>query len=274
MPLLFFILTDDNLNWYDLLPERTREVKKKMNQSKKSELPFRPKEHAEDYILSRILSGHYPPGSLLPGERILSEEMGVTRPTLRETLHRLAGEGWLLIRHGKPTLVNDYWKTGGLGLLNTMTRYGAYLPDTMIGHLLDARAAIMPKIALQAAIHGSDALLLFLSQAATIKDTATAFTRFDWELQKRFAGESGNPLSLMLLNSFESLFFTMGQIYFNDPKGRKASAAYYRRLAPALETSPEAVESLVRDEMVRARELWSEIEKPSVSQTKSAQGAI
>ena len=166
--------------------------------------------------------------------------------------------------------MNDYWKTGGLGILNTMTRYGDYLPDAIIGHLLDARAVIMPKIAFQAVILDAEPLLLFLSQAETIQDAAETFTRYDWELQRRFAEASGNPLSLMLINSFENLFFTMGRIYFNDPRGRSASAAYYGNLIIALKNGPEEVERLVREEMVRARELWSEITSPSISKPKSS----
>lgn len=230
-----------------------------MNQTPKKTLPFRPKEHAEDYILSKILSGLYPPESMIPSERALAEEIGVTRPTLRETLHRLAGEGWLIIRHGKPTLVNDYWNKGGLGLLNTMARYGKYLPENVIDHLMSARAAILPGIAFQSASRAPETILDFATQAASLKNMAKAYARFDWDLQKLFARESGNPFSLMLLNSFETLFLSMAQIYFSHSIGKNSSAAYYKALVPAIKEGPGAVEILVRQEMVKAREIWSEL---------------
>ena len=56
------------------------------------EAPKRPVEHAEDHLITAILDGTFPPGSTLPGERELSAQLGVTRPTLREVLRRLEGD--------------------------------------------------------------------------------------------------------------------------------------------------------------------------------------
>lgn len=61
-------------------------------------------------LLTSILNGVYPSGSTLPNARNLSAEISATRPTLRETLQRLANEGWIRIQHGKPTVVNDFWE--------------------------------------------------------------------------------------------------------------------------------------------------------------------
>ncbi len=41
----------------------------------------------------------------LPGERLLAEQIGVSRPTLRAALTLLQGEGLLAIQHGRPTLI-------------------------------------------------------------------------------------------------------------------------------------------------------------------------
>lgn len=57
---------------------------------------------AEEYIIESIWNNRFPPGTILPAERELSELIGVTRTTLREVLQRLARDGWLTIQHGKP----------------------------------------------------------------------------------------------------------------------------------------------------------------------------
>ena len=77
---------------------------------------------AEEYIVESIWSGRFPPGTILPAERELSELIGVTRTTLREVLQRLARDGWLTIQHGKPTKVNNFWETCGLNILETLAR--------------------------------------------------------------------------------------------------------------------------------------------------------
>ena len=77
---------------------------------------------AEEYIIESIWNNRFPPGSILPAERELSELIGVTRTTLREVLQRLARDGWLTIQHGKPTKVNNFWETSGLNILETLAR--------------------------------------------------------------------------------------------------------------------------------------------------------
>ena len=63
----------------------------------KSKPWFDPTQHVEKYLVTALLDGTYAPGAALPSERSLANEIGVTRPTLRETLQRLANEGWITI---------------------------------------------------------------------------------------------------------------------------------------------------------------------------------
>ncbi|UMX54673.1 GntR family transcriptional regulator [Escherichia coli] len=50
---------------------------------------------AEEYIIESIWNNRFPPGTILPAERELSNLVGVTRTTLREVLQRLA-QRWLV----------------------------------------------------------------------------------------------------------------------------------------------------------------------------------
>ena len=67
-------------------------------------------------IIALIASGAYSQGQRLPAERELATQLGVTRPTLREVLQRLARDGWIEIRHGRSTRVRNYWQEGKLGV--------------------------------------------------------------------------------------------------------------------------------------------------------------
>ncbi len=53
-----------------------------------------------------ILEGNLKPGERLPGERALAEEFGVSRPSLREAVQKLAARGLLTVRHGGGTFVS------------------------------------------------------------------------------------------------------------------------------------------------------------------------
>ena len=185
--------------------------------------PFRPARFTEQRLITAILDGTYPPGSALPAERRLAEQFGVTRPTIRETLQRLAAEGWVTIRHGKSTRVNDFWETGGLSLLGTLARYGDFLPGDLILHLLKFRINLMPPIARDAIFRKPEKVRAYLADRDKLPQQARSFTKFDWGLQMLLAKHSGNPVYPLILNDFSYVFDTLARFYFSRPEAREAS---------------------------------------------------
>src|SRR5215216_5276456 len=107
-------------------------------------LPLRPMETAEHRLIARILDGTYPIGMRLPPERDLAAQLGVTRPTLREAIRHLEQEGWLRVHHGKPTMVQDFWREGGLGVLTRIISHQGVIHSDFITNLLELRLLIAP----------------------------------------------------------------------------------------------------------------------------------
>jgi GntR family transcriptional regulator len=60
----------------------------------------------KDKLLNRILTGVYKPEERLPSERELSEELNISRMTVREALKALVNEGYIYTQVGKGTYVN------------------------------------------------------------------------------------------------------------------------------------------------------------------------
>lgn len=219
---------------------------------------MKPAEYAEHLLITSILKGDFKPGTFLPGERTLAEELGITRPTLRETLQRMAREGWFKIRHGKPTLVNDYLAEGGMGLLSTLVKYGEYLPETFIGHFLNIRCMFIPFLAKKTVIKNPEILLEYLEECGELTEDPEKFMEYDWELQRLMATMSGNPLYRMILNDFNDLYRSMGIEYFKFENARLSSLKYYEKLIHAVrERDAGAVELIVRDVMDEAIEIWN-----------------
>jgi len=221
--------------------------------------PFRPAEHVEKFLITGILDGTYPTGSALPNERALAVHLGVTRPTLRETLRRLAGEGWITIHHGKPTIINDYWQEGGLGLLSTLSRYADFLPKGFITHLLEVRLTMLPPLAGRAAVYQPQVIMQYLSNAHGLAEDAQAFSEFDWKLQMLMARNSRNPVFSLILNDFSSIFRNMALIYFSDQSARRATRTFYRELGQAIETDTGTVEGIVKTAMEQSIAIWQEV---------------
>lgn len=212
-------------------------------------------EQIEQSIVTAILEGELPPGSALPSERDLAQQLGVTRPTLRETLKQLASEGWLNIQHGRPTLVADYWREGGLGVLRTLAKHGDLLSPELIGHLLEFRASLQPVIAQLAAKRNPQALLDYLVKMSDLADQARDYVEFDWQLQVLMAELSGNPIYRLVINDFAQAFSVLGGFYFAKPEDRKRSRSYYQSLIRALHKR-RSVEKVVRRAMEESAQVW------------------
>lgn len=261
--LVFFIFRSEKfldrqrVNWYDLLPIIGTDTSKLM----KTETLLHPSEFTEHKILTAILDGSYPPDSTLPGERELASQIGVTRPTLRETLQRLAGEGWITIQHGRPTRVNDYWRTGGLSLLGTLSKYARFLPAGRILNLLEFRCDLFPAIAAKAAANDKDAILEYLRGVSELTPDPIRFADFDWELQVLSARNAGNPIYNLIINDFEGMFKFIGRLYFESPRARNTSLKYYRNLSKAVAKGDDTVRRVVSTAMKESVKLWKSLNK-------------
>lgn len=80
-----------------------------MNQSSGLTPPNRQRvdEQIATSIAEAILDGAFPPGSALPPERELAEQLGVNRTSLRQALARLQHTGLIEARHGSGNVVRD-----------------------------------------------------------------------------------------------------------------------------------------------------------------------
>jgi GntR family transcriptional regulator, negative regulator for fad regulon and positive regulator of fabA len=220
--------------------------------------PQRPAAHAEQALLTDILDGTYPPGSALPAERDLAGRLGVTRPTLRETLQRLARDGWLTIRQGKPTLVNDYWREGGLKVLEALVCYGNRLPADFVPHLLQVRLDLAPAYTRAAVQRAASQVADVLAHAADLHDTPEAFATYDWTLHRTLTIASGNPVYTLILNGFAGFYEQMARLYFDRPEARTASRAFYAALLVAARANDATHAGEICEIVMRQSiELWT-----------------
>jgi GntR family transcriptional regulator, negative regulator for fad regulon and positive regulator of fabA len=220
--------------------------------------PLKPAEFAEKRLLEAILDTTYGPGDRLPAERDLARSLGVTRPTLRETLQRLSKEGWVTIAHGKPTQVNDYLTQGGLGVLATLSRYVNHITPDMTAHLLEARTLIFPGVAQKAAETEPDTILSYLETPISVTTKAETFARHDWGLQMLMVTITGNPVLKMMFNDFALMYHRLGLWYFANANARKISLEYYEDLARAINNKERSVHDLVQKTMARSQAIWQD----------------
>jgi GntR family negative regulator for fad regulon and positive regulator of fabA len=219
--------------------------------------PQRPAEYAEKSLIIAILNGEYSPGSVLPAERELAVKLGVTRPTLRETLQRLERDGWLTIQQGKSTRVNDYWKEGGLNVLNALVQYSEKLSPDFIPNLLQVRLVLAPAYTHQAVENSPEQVFECLRGHANLYETPENYAAFDWRLHHTLTIASGNPIFTLILNGFASFYEQMACVYFQQAIARHASFEFYQALSEAVNKNDAiAAENITRSVMAESIKLW------------------
>lgn len=102
-----------------------------------------------EMLTDRIHRGHYPPGSRLPSERRLQEQLGVGRLALREALNRLSGLGITETAHGRGTFVQSELQS--TTLRNILIPHCALDSSKRVQELMDARIMIESELAALAA---------------------------------------------------------------------------------------------------------------------------
>ncbi|AKJ42174.1 fatty acid metabolism transcriptional regulator FadR [Pragia fontium] len=186
---------------------------------------------AEEYLIESIWNNRFPPGSILPAERELSELIGVTRTTLREVLQRLARDGWLTIQHGKPTKVNNFWETSSLSLLETLARLDHDSVPQLIDNLLAVRTNIASIFIRAAVRQNPEKAQEVLAQAEKFDEGSETFTELDYNIFRGLAFASGNPIYGLILNGIRGLYMRVGRYYFSNPEARQLAINFYRKLS-------------------------------------------
>lgn len=163
---------------------------------------------AADRIRDAILTGQHRPGTSLPGERELSESLGVSRLTLRSALAHLEAEGLVRPFHGSGTRVLDYRESGGVDLLGYLARLafeGRVVPLDVLADLLELRRAVAVEAVGLAAERASDeeirAMREHVAMQAELLDRPKAFMEADLAFARRVVRATHNLAFELIYNT-------------------------------------------------------------------------
>lgn len=211
-------------------------------------------ESAAEVLRRRILSRELTAGQMLPGERELSEQLGVSRLTLRSALASLEAQGLIEKVHGRGNRVLDYRERGGVELVAHLLRHaidGGEMPLAMLGDLLELRRIIAVELLGLVAERSTPAALLELQQHCdamkAVVDDAGEFMRLDLHFARLLVRAAGNL-------SLELLYNTVQRIVRENPSfepafsvNAKATVMTYEGLLLLLRSrDPERVRAQAR----------------------------
>ncbi len=215
---------------------------------------------AEEYIVESIWSGRFPPGTILPAERELSELIGVTRTTLREVLQRLARDGWLTIQHGKPTKVNNFWESCGLNILETLARLDQDGIPELVDNLLAARTNLSAVFIRSAIRNNPQESAEIIARYKNVEEDGKAFAQFDYQLNHDLALASGNKVFVLMMNGFRGLYSRIGGFFFAEQQARDVAKSFYAKLLAVAESGEyETVPAVIREYGIESGKVWMDI---------------
>ncbi len=222
----------------------------------KQEKLIKPAQFAEQQLINAIVDEKWKAGDALPPERELAQILGITRPTLREALQRLARDGWITIVHGKPSIVNDYKNNGGLGILKSLINVSKKVPDTLIYDWLEFRIIIFPALAEKAIINSKEKILSALDKLPGLNTPAYEFALFDWNLQMLIIRLSKNSVAKMLYNDLSGIYSSESSKYFENNDTKNASLFYYKELKKAI-INNQNIQNVVQIAMSESLKFWN-----------------
>ncbi|TAM66542.1 MAG: FadR family transcriptional regulator [Microbacteriaceae bacterium] len=221
-----------------------------------------PTQQAQNQLLAAISSGDYPPGTLLPSERVLCEMFGVSRVSIREALAGLAATGLIDIQQGKgafvrPRVADEY--AGPFGLYIEMHR-------DELSELLRVRGALDGLAASEAAVHASAKARASLTRAhddfkAAVLASATpqALTALDVKFHEAIASSGRGTLLPGLLKELNNLLVESRHILFAREGQPKRSVADHAVILQAILDGDSAKAQLCAT--VHVEKMWSWVEE-------------
>jgi DNA-binding FadR family transcriptional regulator len=131
-----------------------------------------------EILTDAVVDGRFPPGSTLPPERDLAEQLGVNRTSLRQALSRVEQLGLIRTRHGSGTVVLDPVDNPDP---RVVARLLEHADPALVGDLFEVRAGVVAMAARLAAerANGPDVerlrhTLTAVAEARTAGDRQTA----------------------------------------------------------------------------------------------------
>ena len=184
---------------------------------------------AEKAIRAKILDGTLAPGTLLPPEHDLAEQLGVTRPTVREALRSLESAG--LVERGarRRMAVTAPAKS----VVTTAMHEAIVLHGISYRELWEVQTALEPLAAFFAAANITPDLLerlrVNLDNTADHLDDPIALTEVDIEFHDLVAQASNNHALLLAREPLGALLFpAYGTVIRRIGPGRRLFEAHSR----------------------------------------------
>jgi GntR family transcriptional regulator, sialic acid-inducible nan operon repressor len=182
-----------------------------------------------ELLLNMIIDGKYRDNEMLPSERVLCEELGVSRTVIRESMKSLQARGVLTAIHGKGIRVAP---AVGSDISEAFMLYQRRQHrDVPFEDLTDVRFALETRIATRAAQRASDAEIAELKGILDRMPESTSslemYVQVDMDFHLKLAHLSHNMLFVTIV---ESLLFPLQRSFKKSFEGHDSALLHREHL--------------------------------------------
>lgn len=180
-----------------------------------------------------IVQGKWPPGSKLPSESQLCEQLGVSRVSVRSALQSLAAQGYIEIKRGEGSFVNNFNLSEQLGLLMPMIALDEKDNMEVLQYRLILEPNIMPMVVDKITDQDLEELEASLHEMEHSTGDMIRFMNYDSGFHIRLIEISGNNTILKVHMVLFEIFYSSWQ-EIGAQLGYEDGLAYHKRILEAL----------------------------------------
>ncbi len=211
-------------------------------------------------IQELIVSGRLDPGTKLPPERELAEEIGVSRTVIREAVHILVTKGLLETRQGVGTIVRQVTRDQLVEPLSLLLQTSD--GGISVEHLHQVRCILEIEIAGLAALQATEEDVEELRRIVTememrlAQDDLEAFAARDADFHQALAKTTRNPLLVVLLDSIRDLMQEVRLLVTRHPGLPQQVMPDHRKiLERVIAKDPAGARQAMQEHLERARHI-------------------
>ena len=215
------------------------------------------------HVRRLIEDGSLRPGDRLAPERLLAQQVGVSRPSVRAGLRSLAAMGVVQTRQGAGTFITD----GPPALVSEPLSLLAALHGLGLGVMFEARRVLEVGTAALSAERATPEQVAAMAEEVTGMYASLAdpqeFLVHDVRFHRMVASGANNPVLTALIEMASSLFYEQRRITIEKARNLRESADMHRRIYPAVRArNPEAARSAMEEHLRAAQTAQATEDQP------------
>jgi DNA-binding FadR family transcriptional regulator len=209
-----------------------------------------------NYFEGQIVSGVLTPGTRLPSERQLAEQLGVSRPIVREGLRALVERNLVEVRPGRGAFVRGHRPADAASRLDTLYRLAHATPRDLV----EARTMLERTAVALAAVRVTTEELAAIKMAMNACAQTSSIleqARYDLAFHLGIARAAGNPVVEVMFGSISTLTLELMVRSLSDTAVTTASLPYHVQIYEALEAhDADAAQHAMTEHLAVAQRLY------------------